>query len=91
MIEGSWTWKTAKLKDTEAAEILLLIQGKTDAVAFYHTFRDDTTRVSIARKEETTFFRIEDLAKALTPPELEVLRIILTETIRRAVTQGSSF
>jgi hypothetical protein len=83
--DSSWTWKTAKLKDSEAAEIILLIDQKCDAVSFYHTFKDETTRITITRKDDTTFFRIEDLSKAMTPAELEVLKIILTETIRQNI------
>ena len=36
--DDTWTWKTAKMKDTEIAEILRLLQQKTESVNFYHTF-----------------------------------------------------
>jgi len=79
---NTWTWKTAKLKDTEAAEIILVIQNKTDNANFYHTYKDETTKIFINRKDNTAFFKIENNTKALNPGEQEVLRIILVEIIR---------
>jgi hypothetical protein len=82
--DDSWTWKTAKLKDTESAEIILVIRGKAETASFYHTFKGGTTRVSINRNNGTIFFRVEDYARALNPGEKEVLRMILEEAILRA-------
>ncbi|MCK4427980.1 MAG: hypothetical protein KAW16_05815 [candidate division Zixibacteria bacterium] len=79
--DDSWTWKTAKMKDTEIAEILRLLQQKTESINFYHTFNDNQTKIWINRKDQTTFFKIENQAKGLSPAEQEVLRIVLEETI----------
>lgn len=81
----TWTWKTAKLKDVEAAQIIRLIQGKTESIDLYHTFETAATRISISKNEkDEAYFKIDDHAKKLDPNEQEVLRIILQETIRQA-------
>jgi hypothetical protein len=79
--DESWTWKTAKMKDTEIAEILRLLQQKAESINFFHTFNDNETKIWINRKDQTVFFKIDDLAKGLNPAEQEVLRIVLEETI----------
>jgi len=79
--DDSWTWKTAKMKDTEIAEILRLLQQKAENVNFHHTFNGNQTKIWINRKDQTVFFKIEDLAKGLSLAEQEVLRIVLEETI----------
>lgn len=87
--DDTWTWQTAKLKDTEAAEIILVIQGKAEAANFYHTFKDDTTKIFINHKETNVFFRIEDQSKALTPGEQEVLKLILEAAIIQIVSPST--
>jgi hypothetical protein len=79
--DDSWTWKTAKMKDTEAAEILRLLQQKTESVNFYHTRNGNETKIWINRKDQAVFFKIEEYAKELSPAEQEVLRIVLEEAI----------
>ena len=79
--DETWTWKTAKMKDTEIAEILRLLQQKTESINFFHTFNDNETKIWINRKDQTVFFKIDDLVKGLSPAEQEVLRIVLEETI----------
>ena len=77
-----WTWKNAKIKDTEAAEIIRVITGKTDSTSFYHTYNDSKTQIWINRREEQVFFKIDEFAKGLDAGEQEVLRIVLLEAIR---------
>ena len=79
--DDSWTWKTAKMKDTEIAEILRLLQEKAESVNFHHTFDGNQTKIWINRSKETVFFKIEDQAKGLNPAEQEVLKIVLEEAI----------
>ena len=79
--DDTWTWKTAKMKDTEIAEILRLLQQKTENVNFYHTFDGNQTKIWINRKDKSVFFKIEEYAKGLNSAEQEVLRIVLEETI----------
>ena len=77
-----WTWKNAKIKDTEAAEIIRVLTGKTDSTSFYHTYNDNITQIWINRKEEQVFFKIDEFAKGLNTGEQEVLKIVLLEAIR---------
>jgi len=77
-----WTWKNAKIKDTEAAEIIRVLTGKTDSTSFYHTYNDNKTQIWINRKEEQVFFKIDEFAKGLNTGEQEVLKIVLLEAIR---------
>ena len=77
-----WTWKNAKIKDTEAAEIIRVLTGKTDSTSFYHTYNDNKSQIWINRKGEQVFFKIDEFAKGLNTGEQEVLKIVLLEAIR---------
>lgn len=79
--DDTWTWKTAKMKDTETAEILRLLQQKAENINFYHTYNGNETKIWINRNQDTVFFKIEDQSKGLSPAEQEVLKIVLEETI----------
>jgi len=79
--DDSWTWKTAKMKDTEIAEILRLLQQKAESINFHHTFNGNQTKIWINRNQDTVFFKIEDQGKGLSLAEQEVLRIVLEEAI----------
>jgi len=76
-----WTWNNAKIKDTEAADIVRVITGKIDNTSFYHTFNNTHTQIWITKKETQIFIKIDNLTKNLNPSEQEVLKIILKETI----------
>jgi len=78
---NTWHWKNAKIKDTEAAEIITVIAGKTDSTSFYHSYNGNETKIWINRKDDSVHVRIEDQAKGLTPAEQHVLQIILEEAI----------
>ena len=80
-----WTWKNAKIKDTEAAEIIRVITGKIDGTSFYHTYNGNKTQIWVNRKEEQVFFKIDEFAKGLDTGEQEVLRIVL----KRAIIYGA--
>ena len=80
-----WTWNNAKIKDTEAAEIIRVITGKTDSTSFYHTYNDNKTQIWITRKEEQVFIKIDNLAKSICPSEQEVMKIILKEIILQSI------
>jgi hypothetical protein len=79
--DDSWIWKTAKIKDTEIAEILRVLQQKTENASFYNIFNGSETKIWINGKDQTVFLKIEDQAKGLSPAKQEVLRIVLEETI----------
>jgi len=81
---GSWNWRNAKIKDTEAAVIIRVINGQTDTASFYHTYNDNSTKIWINRKEDRMVVRIEEHSKALAPDEQIVLKILLMEAIVRA-------
>ena len=85
--DGTWTWKTTKLKDTEAAQIIRLIQGRAQTVDFYHTFQGEATKIQINKKDDDVYIKIEDHSKKIDPAEQEVLRIILEDTILQAATE----
>jgi hypothetical protein len=86
---GNWNWRNAKIKDTEAAEIIRVISGQTDTPSFYHSYNDNNTKIWISRKEDRMVARIEDHSKALAPDEQVVLKILLKEAIVRA-SRGSA-
>lgn len=80
--DESWSWKNAKIKDTEAAEIIRVIQGFSESVSFYHTFNDSKRQIWFNRKDEQLFVRIDDAGKGISVGEQEVLKILLLEAIR---------
>lgn len=80
--DESWSWKNAKIKDTEAAEIIRVLQGQADSVSFYHTFNGSSRKIWINRKEEQLFVKIDNKRKGVNFGEQEVLKIVLLEAIR---------
>lgn len=80
--DESWSWKNAKIKDTEAAEIIRVIQGNSASVSFYHTFNDSKRQIWVNRKDEQLFVRIDNAGKGISVGEQEVLKILLLEAIR---------
>jgi len=83
--DDKWSWNNAKIKDTEAANIIRVIIGKADSISFFHTFKENNRKIWINRKEEQLFFKIDDNSKGLNPGEQEVLKIVLLEAIRLQV------
>lgn len=81
--EDNWTWRTAKMSDTELGDILRVLTGREDAVSFYHTFNKVETRIWINRKDNNVMVKIEDTVKLLTPAEQEIMRVLLEEIIRQ--------
>jgi len=80
--DDKWSWNNAKIKDTEAAEIIRILQGQTDSVSFFHTFNGSSRKIWINRKEEQLFVKIDDNSKGINLGEQEVLKIVLLEAIR---------
>jgi len=86
---NQWQWNNAKIKDTEAADIIRVINGKIDNTSFYHTFNNTNTQIWITKKETQIFIKIDNLAKSLNPSEQEVLRILIEEIILQAACNKS--
>ena len=80
----SWKWEVAKLYDTELAEVLRLLNKEIDRIGFFHQFESKETKISVNRKEETVFFRIGDISKALNYGEQVVLKLLLENLILRS-------
>ena len=83
-----WTWTRAKIDDEEMAEILKVLEGKTDEASFYHKFGDKETKIWVNRKDEQVFFRIEDQSKGLGPAQQTVMAVLLREGIAAVNVEG---
>ena len=86
--QGQWNWRAAKLKDVEAGDIIRVLQGISDNVSFYHSFKGNSNRISINRKDASLFVRIEDFSKALNTGEQQVILIFLEQAIRNYLKSG---
>ena len=76
-----WTWKKVKFNDTELSEIISVINGKKESIAFFHNFNEDKTQIWITRKEEQIMFKTKHASRTLTQAEAGVLEILLKHFI----------
>ena len=85
-----WGWKNAnekyewikcKFSDTEIADIVSVLEGKKDSVAFYHTFNENSRQIWINRKQEAVFFKIKEMTKFLSEGEQKVLSLLLSHVV----------
>lgn len=76
-----WQWKKIKLNCVEAGKIIRVLAGKLENTSFIHKFNDVLTKIWVNKKEDTIFFRVEDISKSLNEGEQEVLKILLERMI----------
>ena len=73
--DNKWSWNNAKIKDTEAAEIIRILQGQTESVSFYHTFNDSKRQIWVTRKEEQLFVKIDSNSKGINLGEQDTIAL----------------
>ena len=78
---NGWKWNKAKLGDEEMADILHVLEGKSEEASFYHSYQGKETKIWINRKADNVYFRIESQSKALSPAQQTVMAILLRQAI----------
>ncbi|MGV8169268.1 MAG: hypothetical protein ACP5N3_04400 [Candidatus Nanoarchaeia archaeon] len=81
--ESSWNWKKVKMHDGELADILLVLEGKKESVAFFHDFKGEKTQIWVSKKDNFLFIKIKEVNKSLTEQEQIVLRELLKYCVLR--------
>ena len=79
----AWDWKKAKLSDVEIAELLLVLDSRQEQAGFFHKFNGNETRISVGRKEQTLFIRVDDYAAALNPGQQVVFAFLCQRIIEK--------
>ena len=82
---AGWEWKKAKFNDMELGEILLVLQGRKEKTAFYHSFDGQggkvTTQIWVNRGGGHCTFKVKEASKSLTEAEQKVLETLLQHAI----------
>ncbi|MFA6072599.1 MAG: hypothetical protein WC758_00605 [Candidatus Woesearchaeota archaeon] len=81
--DSSWSWKKVKLNDNELADILLVLEGKKESIAFFHDFKGEKTQIWISKKDNFLFVKIKEVNKVLTEQEQIILRELLKYCLLR--------
>ncbi len=81
--DSAWLWKKVKMNDSELADILLVLEGKKENIAFFHDFKGEKTQIWVSKKDAFLFIKIKEVNKSLTEPEQIVLRELLKYCILR--------
>jgi hypothetical protein len=76
-----WTWKKVKFSDTEIAQIIYVLEGKSQSISFFHNFNDDKTQIWITRKDNSVTFKTKHSSRTLIDGEILVLEILLKQFI----------
>lgn len=66
----------------------VLRDEKQDQVNFLHTFNGNETRISVGRKEQTLFIRVDDYAAVLNPGQQVVFAALSQRIIERGCEQA---
>jgi len=82
---AGWAWKKVKFNDAELGEILLVLEGLKEKVAFFHSFEGregkTTTQIWINRSGGYCTFKVKECSKGLNEGEQRVLQQLLGHAI----------
>ena len=81
-VGDKWSWKKVKMNDLELGEIVLVLEGKKNSVAFFHDFRGDKTQIWVNR-DKFFFIKVKELSKSLNDGEQLILRELLKHCVLR--------
>lgn len=76
-----WNWIKVKMSDSELAEIVNLLKKENGKCSFFHSFNDSKTQIWCNKTSNSFSIKIKSISKNLGIAELEVLRIILENSI----------
>lgn len=81
----SWSWKKVKFNDAELGEILLVLEGRKEKAAFFHSYAGregkTTTQIWINRSGGFCTFKVKECSKGLNEGEQRVLQQLLQHII----------
>ena len=84
---GAWGWEKAKLSDTEIAEMLLVLDRAQEQASWFHKFEGKETKISVTRKEDTVFVRVNEFAAALNLGQQVVFAHLCSRILERGCEQ----
>lgn len=79
--ENKFDWVKVKFSDGELGDIISVLEGKKNSVAFFHTFNESKRQIWINKKQELAFFKIKEMTKFLSEGEQKVLSLLLSHVI----------
>lgn len=82
--KNEWTWKKVKFSDVELGEMILVLEGKKEKIAFYHKFNNDNTQIWISKKDNGLILKVKEVSKGLIENEAKVLELLLKHIIVRS-------
>ncbi len=78
-----WEWHRAKMNDMECGQLLGLLKAREGSISFFHEFNGNATKLWFNYSKDVLFAKIENISKALSPAEQEVLRVLIEHIILR--------
>ena len=80
--KGDWMWKKVKMSDIEIGEIITILNKEDAKCSFFHKFQDSNTQIWCNKDSKGFNIKVDNISKNLSIGELEVLKIILIESIK---------
>lgn len=79
--DKSWEWVKIKFNELELGDIVNLINGKKNSLAFYHSFGESKQQIWLNTNKDYFTIKTKEISKSLVSGEQTVVRVMLENII----------